>query len=117
MKSFLAMIGLLMTFSSFAKVPDFFCASPKSDAPMEVRYANGGLTYAHDHTVQVAVAHTNNNGSNVKVSGLSTGILLPGSRQSVSIDIDLKTKKGSIRIFTKTFHKQHDQKEELVCDI
>lgn len=118
MKSIIAMMILAFTYSAFADVPDFHCESVKDNDRLEVRFENGTFTYENGKTIEVAVANKKNNGKKIMVSGLSKGLAFAGGgRQSVTVEIDVETKKGTIRIFTKTFYRQNDKLEELTCTL
>lgn len=118
MKSFLAVTLAAISLSSFATVPDFYCEAVKENEHFEVRFEKGGLTYDDGRSTTVAVANKKNIGQMLKVSGLATGMTFPGGgRQSVTVEVDKESKKGLIRIYTKTFYRQSDRTEDLTCTI
>lgn len=118
MKSFLAVTIFVISLSSLAAVPDFFCEAVKENEHIEVRFEKGGLTFNDGRSTMVAVANKKNLGHMLKVSGLATGMVFPGGgRQSVTVEVDKESKKGMIRIYTKTFYRQSDRTENLTCTI
>ena len=118
MKSFLAMTMFVLSSAVFATVPDFYCEAVKENEHMEVRFEKGRLKFDDGRSTTVAVANKKNTNNMLKVSGLATGLVFPGGgRQSVMVEVDTESKKGMIRIYTKTFYRQSDRKENLTCTI
>lgn len=122
MKALFVFMFLFVSFSSFATTEtttqDFYCESLPKAERLEVRFVDGILSYDNGRVVEVAVASKTNNGNILKVSGLSKGLVFAGGgRQSVSVTVNLKTKKGSVTIHTKTFYRTGEMTQDLTCTL
>jgi hypothetical protein len=118
MKALCVFLFLFASFSTFAADQDFFCESLPNTDKIEVRFVDGILSYDNGRIIEVAVASKSTNGNIMKVSGLSKGLVFAGGgRQSVSVSVDMKTKKGSVTIHTKTFYRTSEVTQELICTL
>lgn len=120
MKTITLLVTFIVSLSVFGSEsgPDFYCESVKPLKKMDVRFEDGVLSYDNGRSIEVAVASTTNDGKILKVSGLSKGLVFAGGgRQSVSMKLDLKAKKASISIYTKTFYRNEDESHDLTCTL